>query len=916
MKTSYNHRNCLILILWFISFLLYAQIGSFRNINSDGIVDFQANCFFKDSQGFIWTGGSYKVQRFDGKNFRIYDIPSGIEIINAITEDASGKLYFGASKGLYTLNINNTVLESVLPSLNSNTIYSLYIDRLQNIYAGTDDGLVILSKDTVQRIKVQSRDFPFDQIIAIEYISEQLMWLLTPGGIVAFNPLTKNYNCFSINTQTNKSYCTCMKRVDSTLFVGTNGEGIYAFNTKNNSIEPFINIGNGAITCLSVDASKMLYSGTKGTGVFIISTTTKRVTRNFNATPNIPQKLRSGMITTLLADNFGILWVGYSEQLGFDYMFLEPKPFMIFKTPTFSSYNLSINKFYLGDGFKLLTGLNSLYYISDSDGKAEIFRAGIGKGINLKPGKILTITPYKDKLLLGGESGIYQFNTSDSSLSEFAPLSTSSNATIYHMATNDDENLWIASSNGLSILDSKTNIIKTFTTTNSNIPDNLVRFFFFDSKQKIWVCTSKGLSFFDVKKQLFHSPKFSFPFIEKEDIHHIMEDKNGNFILCYNTRKVMLIDSSFTSAKPLCTEEEAGFTGLNILKTLQDKIGNYWFIGSRGAITANESLTNYEMYSISEGLYQPYASDGDFDKDGRLWLSNNGGFYYASGRFERLNATMAITDIKINGASKINELRQEIKNEKTILLNRDNNNLEFQFALLDYTRPDLMVYECWLEGADNWWTILRGIDKISYKDLTPGKYTFIVRHNMDKNSTRRVHFEIKPLFTKTGILFLIFLFALIIGLIYHFSRSKKRANLNIETIPKEAEKTEDRKYQHNKISNDKADEVIKRVIECMEVKRIYLNENLKMSDLAKEVDCSNQILSQVFNLFLNEKYNEFINRYRINEFKQIVSTSNYSKYTLKSLAQRSGFSSYTSFYRAFKEQTGTTPNEFIQNLEK
>lgn len=902
---------CLYLLL--LSLNLSSQITSFRNIVSGGIVDFKVNCLFKDSKGFIWTGGSYKIQRFDGNNFLVFDKPQGVGNVNTISESIKGQLYFGTSEGLYSLKRNSAHLEPVLSSQVSDNINSIYIDSINNIYAGTDDGLVIISNDSIERVNIQNPDFPFDQILSIKYISKQFFLLLTPGGIVAFNPETKKHNYYPTHSKNNNSYCKCFTRIDSIIYIGTRGDGIYTFNMNTGVTVPFMNVGNGSISSISSNKDSILYVGTAGTGVYVISTPEKRIIRSFNSNPKSTEKLSSDMITDLLIDDFGILWVGSGELLGFDYIFLDPKPFMIYSTPSFSTFNVPVNSFYFGNHYKLLTGLHGLYYISDKDGSVEVFEAGIGKAQCLKPGKVLSIVPYGDEIILGGECGIYTFDPANLSLKIFEGTATLNNSTINNMHVDSIGNLWIASSTGLSIYNAKTNYFQTYNTINSNLPDDFVRFIYTDKNLRTWICTKKGICFWNDQKKNFYFNKFPDGFIDKKYVHYIMEDRKGNFLFCYDEREVLFSAPDFKKYRQVCTEEDAGFTGLRILKILQEKSGIFWFIGSRGATKVNESLTDFDMYSISEGLYEPYATDGHFDTEERLWLSNNKGLYYASDNFSKLDAPMVITDIKVNGHSEINELQDAIEKNELIEFKHHKNSIEFQFALLDYTRPDLMVYECKLLGIDDGWTILRGIDKIAYKALKPGYYTFVVRHNMDKKTTKEVHFKIKPILNLTEYI-LIVVFVIGIGLYAYYRLKMKKKHISINVLDSETNKSDEQKYQYNKISQKKAEEIISRLKICMENKKMYLNENLNMSDLAKEVECSNQILSQVFNLYLNEKYNEYINRYRINEFKHIISSTDHSIYTLRSLAQKSGFSSYTSFYRAFKEQTGITPNDFIKNL--
>ena len=100
----------------------------------------------------------------------------------------------------------------------------------------------------------------------------------------------------------------------------------------------------------------------------------------------------------------------------------------------------------------------------------------------------------------------------------------------------------------------------------------------------------------------------------------------------------------------------------------------------------------------------------------------------------------------------------------------------------------------------------------------------------------------------------------------------------------------------------------------MQEKRLYVNPDLKIADLASVLNVSPYTLSYVFNQFLNKNYYDYLNDYRIAEFKRLLNEDEYSKYTLSALAELCGFSSRNSFFRYFKKTTGITPNEYVQSI--
>ncbi len=84
-----------------------------------------------------------------------------------------------------------------------------------------------------------------------------------------------------------------------------------------------------------------------------------------------------------------------------------------------------------------------------------------------------------------------------------------------------------------------------------------------------------------------------------------------------------------------------------------------------------------------------------------------------------------------------------------------------------------------------------------------------------------------------------------------------------------------------------------------------------MADLAKHLNLSASKLSQVFNLYLKENYYDFINRYRLEEFKRLIADGEYERYTLTALSEKCGFKK-SSFFSAFRKFEGMTPAEYLK----
>lgn len=99
----------------------------------------------------------------------------------------------------------------------------------------------------------------------------------------------------------------------------------------------------------------------------------------------------------------------------------------------------------------------------------------------------------------------------------------------------------------------------------------------------------------------------------------------------------------------------------------------------------------------------------------------------------------------------------------------------------------------------------------------------------------------------------------------------------------------------------------------IEEERVFTNPELKMSDIADKLNMSSSRLSQVFSLYMGDNYYEFINRYRLDEFKRLIEAGEYHRYTLTALSEQCGFKK-SSFFSTFRRVEGMTPTEYLKKL--
>lgn len=112
------------------------------------------------------------------------------------------------------------------------------------------------------------------------------------------------------------------------------------------------------------------------------------------------------------------------------------------------------------------------------------------------------------------------------------------------------------------------------------------------------------------------------------------------------------------------------------------------------------------------------------------------------------------------------------------------------------------------------------------------------------------------------------------------------------------------------LTDEQAAKVLMHLDMQMHTHHYYRQQNLTLESFARQVGIAPRVISAVVNTKLRQNFSDFINSYRIEEVIRRLKNKEYMHLTLIGIALESGFSSKTSFNRAFKETTGKTPKDF------
>jgi AraC-like DNA-binding protein len=102
-----------------------------------------------------------------------------------------------------------------------------------------------------------------------------------------------------------------------------------------------------------------------------------------------------------------------------------------------------------------------------------------------------------------------------------------------------------------------------------------------------------------------------------------------------------------------------------------------------------------------------------------------------------------------------------------------------------------------------------------------------------------------------------------------------------------------------------------RLLTYMTTERPYLDPDLTLADLARRLKTSPALLSQAINMGVGRNFNDFVNEYRVEGFKQQARDPANAHLSLLGIALDCGFNSKATFNRAFRKFTNQSPGEFL-----
>jgi len=145
---------------------------------------------------------------------------------------------------------------------------------------------------------------------------------------------------------------------------------------------------------------------------------------------------------------------------------------------------------------------------------------------------------------------------------------------------------------------------------------------------------------------------------------------------------------------------------------------------------------------------------------------------------------------------------------------------------------------------------------------------------------------------------LIFTPQILYGFIFRDSKSKIPQDRNKQSIT----------FSSQKLTLENIAEKIELI---MVNDKPFLSADFSFDDLVVLLAVPKNLVQRCLTEHLNTKFTDLRSHYRIRHAKELLCDTSNQNITIEAIGFESGFTTRSSFYRAFKEQTGITPKEFV-----
>jgi PAS domain S-box-containing protein len=757
----------------------------------DGLSQNAGLAFLQDKNGFMWIGTQDGLNRYDGYTFTIYknDPDNAASLsnnsINALMEDRDGQIWIGTWGGGLnrfdprTQQFTRFQHDPANPnSLSNDVVTALWQDGTGTIWIGTLGGLDRLDPQagTFAHYRSNPNDpasLSSDAVSTIFEDSRGALWIGTGGlgtegaGLNRLDRATGTITRYTHNPLDPKSLggnnvAAIVEAPDGALWIGLGGYGVEGagvdrFDPQTGTYTHFKHdepnpdsLSNDRVMDLVADESGDLWISTYVSGLNRMSFANPGRFEHFRHNPYFPESLSGDETWTLLKDRSGMLWIGTARS-GLNLLPTNSGQFNLYRHIPDDPASLAMDA----------VGA----FAEDSQG--DIWLATWGAGIDrldLDTGKFdhIVANPEDPNSLssdlvmslsidtqgrvwaatLGG--GLNRYDPSIPQVKRYVhddlnPQSLIGDNVI-SLLPEGDAGLWVGTFSGLDYFDRESETFTHYLNDPANPQSlsfdqavSLLR----DRDNQLWVGTyGGGLNRLDLNNPDNRDPaKAQFTIYrhdpEKPDslssdaIFAIHQSPDGT--LWVGTQSGLNRFDPQTQTFRAYREKQ-GMPNDTVLGILEDAAGYLWITTNNGLAKFDPRTELFTIYTAADGLQSnEFNSNAYFrSRDGTLYVGGVHGFNLF--RPENIKPNPVPPPIAVTRFSVFNQPQPvDLSGQTPIKLSYEQDFISFDFAALDYNKPEKNQYAYKLEGFDQDWIEAGTRPYASYTNVPGGNYTFRVK---------------------------------------------------------------------------------------------------------------------------------------------------------------------------------------------
>ena len=915
----------------------------------DGLSGESVSRIMPDHQGRIWLGTSDGVSLYNGKRMVTFKMSSNgtyPNYIYDIFESNDDAIYVASAKGIFEKRKGDSEFRPIMKEIEKG---EAILESNGIIYVGNREGLHVYDGKSTKLITVgASRMGVENGVRDIKADKQGNVWFLSRYALNCYFPKTGKFRSYVIADKMTKGAALSRLVIapQGKFFIGTKNNGLYVYQPNRHVLPHEIKGVGNVVTYLQLTSQGEVAVSTDGAGAFLIDAHTERIKEMYNTKGDRKRRLPSDAVYCFVKDKHGVKWFGFF-RFGMCYTYYSAPIFRRYSFDGFTTEGLSVRSFYIGNRVKLIGTSNGLTYVDEVRHIVKTIKPEQMDGAHI----ITNIIYYKGQYYIGTyDAGVLILNPQTFLVSRIPNQPLLLTTTVASFAIGREGRLWIGTGEGIFVWDGEGHVTR-YTENNSRLCGGVTSLTF-DGKGNGWAC-SQGISLYVAATHTFENSYFPKGFFNAESNMGASRGHGGMMYflkqpLLYYTNPSMTQFGQMELPKELMEGSSYGF--------LDDMKGSFWFATDRGLYRTNYQMQNLQHFGYGEGLMCQFINSNGVKMDalGNVWIGTSNGLmevnrkaleYWQSHNPYRLN----LYDIR-RGSDLMDFVEEETANDErhiSLTWNFVSSKLTFRVLLQDYARPFGRLYQYKLDGEKEWRSVNDGKD-VELTGLMLGAHDLKIRLAGAPGTERTYKITVLPSWL-AFLELMIFIAAIVLllmwrnyhkqtqvllqerdeieGALMEVEQEQQKAELaaqqqedaeqdSLESDVQETVGTSSsQKYARVKVDEDEFADIASRMKSYIEENRIYINPELKMSDLAEVLGLSSSKLSQVFSLYLKENYYEFINRYRLEEFKRLIDEGEYKKYTLTALSEKCGFKK-SSFFSTFRRVEGMTPTEYMKKVKK